>query len=157
VGNSKNDDIHGDHAVLTTLVDTFLSSLTTKLGLQRMPPQTDEGVVLRTVFPDTHVDITILVREEEDLVGIWCPVAKIANNPEDAGIAYALMSANLLGAGTKGLTFAISPKEGLVYLGHCLLHPGVDSDSFESCFARVVMVGAHMKRQFGASPATRID
>lgn len=142
---------------LMAIAEEHLTRLSQKLGIERGELSKDGEAVLRCELSGIVVDILILVRADDELITLWAPVARLPREEGRSDVLLALMSANLFGAGANGLTFAIAPEERVIYIGHCLLHPGITFDGFESAFARVATVCAHWKREFQNQPSTRLE
>lgn len=142
---------------LMSIAEEHLTRLSQKLGIERGELSHDGEAVVRCELSGIVLDILILVREDEELIALWAPVARLPRDEGRSDVLLALMGANLFGAGANGLTFAMAPEEGVIYVGHCLLHPGITFNGFESAFARVAAVGAHWKREFQKQPSTRLE
>lgn len=127
------------------IVDSYLLQLGTKLRLKDAVLNADGEVLINCSTQNVNLSVHILVREQDSLVAIVSPIAPIPSDDRFQELFAALMSANLFGVGAKGLTFSASPKDGQIYLGYCLLHPGLSYEAFETAFSRVVAMSAYWK------------
>ena len=129
----------------------FLDRLGERLGIGASDLSDDGEAIFRCDLKGTAVELRILLQEKEDMLSLCTAVGRMpADGERRADLASALLAANTLGVGTKGMVFSFSPADGQVYLGYSLLWPGASYELFEGAFARLVAGGAEWKQKLAA-------
>lgn len=134
-------------------VQSVVDAFCVKVGL---PPRAlDErgGASFVSTVEDIAVPIVVLFDEASRTIALSASVARFAlDDPDELSVLRASMAANLLGAGTGGLSFGWSPAEERLHVGAVLEFEGFSQVIFETAFSRVVRGAVHWRRQFHREP-----
>lgn len=136
-------------ALVQSVVDVFCAKV--NLPARRL----DEQGALSLICDLEGMSVPVVLRYDDAsrTLALSVPVARLRlDDPDELSVLRTALVANLLGAGTGGLSFGWSPQEEHLHLGTSLEVEGLTPAIFETAFSRLVRGAVHWRRQFHREP-----